>query len=575
MTTRKEILNLPCSVCGQRGAQKACIPCHKSYHDSCVHECCAPSPVPPPPAETGPSPTPIVGPAMSARILKKNPCTKCKETGAQLYCEPCQVSFHLGCGHECPQNEPAPAENDSEAAQPALLGPATPPNDPHCTCGHPAASSGGCGCTNFTCGCGHLWGHGIRLPEKAQHYLKSTSHRTWTLKKPEKPPTTTILSFFGPKRGGVSASSGGSPPQPQAQSAPQPQPHAEPEPPQQPLMEPAIPAVGTCQGYLPEGWTRDFFLLNCPHHVHSSLGEPHRPTISWGVMSGFRGLKHIQCTGLPGWGPCEGLVFNPSLRKILETAVRPALRTPHVCLGFTSIHQKLEDAREQTQYAFFEVSNMRRKIDPLRSKNTHQERVIMAIAQGDVKRAAASLNAAFRRGYGVERLADFMEDAVPANRVHYGPDAIMAAIACFRSSGPQVVRIMYCNGIWPHEKHVARLARAFTFAVGALPSLEGVLDAWANLPPWFITNHMDEIAIVPRLVVGKDSRVEGLCECAGEVYFTCLEDLEEMAKKLTANEWHIATYARVAALSRHAETNYGCVAISATASCNRFKTEAR
>ena len=107
-------------------------------------------------------------------------------------------------------------------------------------------------------------------------------------------------------------------------------------------MEPAIPAVGTCQGYLPEGWTRDFFILNYPHHVHSSLGEPHRPTISWEVMSGFRGLKHIQCTGLPGCGPCEGLVFNSSLRKILETAVRPALRTPHVCLGFTSIQQKLE-----------------------------------------------------------------------------------------------------------------------------------------------------------------------------------------------------------------------------------------
>ena len=127
MTTRKEILNLPCSVCGAKGAQKACLPCHKSYHDSCVHECGAPSPVPPPPAETGPSPTPLIGPAMNARILRRNPCTKCKKDGAQLACEPCQVSFHVGCGHECPQNEPPPAENDSEAAQPALLGPATPP----------------------------------------------------------------------------------------------------------------------------------------------------------------------------------------------------------------------------------------------------------------------------------------------------------------------------------------------------------------------------------------------------------------------------------------------------------------
>jgi len=78
---------------------------------------------------------------------------------------------------------------------------------------------------------------------------------------------------------------------------------------------------------------------------------------------------------------------------------------------------------------------------------------------------------------------------------------------------------------------MARVARAFQSAVGIVPALQGVLDARAQPPPCPITNHMGKIAMVPRLVVGKDSRVEGLCECAGEVYFTCLQDLEEMAKK--------------------------------------------
>ena len=30
---------LTCAKCGVRGAQKACISCHASYHDSCGHEC--------------------------------------------------------------------------------------------------------------------------------------------------------------------------------------------------------------------------------------------------------------------------------------------------------------------------------------------------------------------------------------------------------------------------------------------------------------------------------------------------------------------------------------------------------
>ena len=50
---------------------------------------------------------------------------------------------------------------------------------------------------------------------------------------------------------------------------------------------------------------------------------------------------------------------------------------------------------------------------------------------------------------------------------------------------------------------------------------------------------------------------------------TCLEDLVEPLTKIRSGEWHVASYARVTSVSRHAH----CVAISVKASCNRFTAE--
>ena len=57
------------------------------------------------------------------------------------------------------------------------------------------------------------------------------------------------------------------------------------------------------------------------------------------------------------------------------------------------------------------------------------------------------------------------------------------------------------------------------------------------------------------------------------VYFTDMSDVDKVLAKLEAKEWHVATYAQVTALSRHSTTDYGCVAMQAVASCNRFTAE--
>jgi len=58
--------------------------CRKSGHGTCVHECGAPNPVPPPPAESGPSPNPMFAPDMNTkRLMKTKACTECNKFGAQ------------------------------------------------------------------------------------------------------------------------------------------------------------------------------------------------------------------------------------------------------------------------------------------------------------------------------------------------------------------------------------------------------------------------------------------------------------------------------------------------------------
>uniref|UniRef100_A0A7S1N1D0 Uncharacterized protein n=1 Tax=Eutreptiella gymnastica TaxID=73025 RepID=A0A7S1N1D0_9EUGL len=79
MATKKEISNPLCENCRARGAPKACIPCHKRYHNVCGHECDPPSSVPSPIPGSGPSTAPNTGAPLSAKLLQCNPCAARKK----------------------------------------------------------------------------------------------------------------------------------------------------------------------------------------------------------------------------------------------------------------------------------------------------------------------------------------------------------------------------------------------------------------------------------------------------------------------------------------------------------------
>ena len=82
------------------------------------------------------------------------------------------------------------------------------------------------------------------------------------------------------------------------------------------------------------------------------------------------------------------------------------------------------------------------------------------------------------------------------------------------------------------------------------------------------------MSIVRKLIAGPNNTLEGVCDCAPHaIPYTCLEDLVEPLTKIQKGEWHVASYARVTSVTRHARTSYNCVAISVKASCNRFIAE--
>uniref|UniRef100_A0A7S1JDD3 Uncharacterized protein n=1 Tax=Eutreptiella gymnastica TaxID=73025 RepID=A0A7S1JDD3_9EUGL len=128
----------------------------------------------------------------------------------------------------------------------------------------------------------------------------------------------------------------------------------------------------------------------------------------------------------------------------------------------------------------------------------------------------------------------------------------------------------------PSVSHTQILVRAEKFCINANVNFDGCLGAWAPLPRAPITLHSDEIGITQRLAVGPGDVIHGLCDCPGvpnPLVFNTLQDLEVLLENLLAPnpKWHLATCARVCALSRHAPEAYGCVAVQAIPSCNRFK----
>uniref|UniRef100_A0A7S1N1A5 Uncharacterized protein n=1 Tax=Eutreptiella gymnastica TaxID=73025 RepID=A0A7S1N1A5_9EUGL len=81
-----------------------------------------------------------------------------------------------------PPSPPAPNPSEVQAASAPIPTPTVACGG---RCGHPKASSGGCGCTPKLCGCGKEWGVGVRDSEKEQHYNRSHTHKQWCLHVPK------------------------------------------------------------------------------------------------------------------------------------------------------------------------------------------------------------------------------------------------------------------------------------------------------------------------------------------------------------------------------------------------------
>jgi hypothetical protein len=257
---------------------------------------------------------------------------------------------------------------------------------------------------------------------------------------------------------------------------------------------------------------------------------------------------------------------------MLATAAEPKTHTPYPLRGSKALCSRLREYAQNRDTLFHQFSNLRRRYLPLMRSLSYLERIIDAIRRNDVGRAQDTINASRRRGWGYKRIATLLEDAVRANRTHFSDDRKELAIYLYQVGGPAAVSAMAACNILPSASHTSRLARHGTIPVTDVPSVESVAKAWAsqNLSPAPISLHRDEIFLAPRVIVGHDGYIEGLCQHAPRFRYSEHSDLVPLLDGLAAGDFHVASYAQVTALSRHSQFNHEAVAICATPSCNRF-----
>ena len=97
-------------------------------------------------------------------------------------------------------------------------------------------------------------------------------------------------------------------------------------------------------------------------------------------------------------------------------------------------------------------------------------------------------------------------------------------------------------------------------------------QAWEELERPPVAVHFDEISIVPRLVLGPNDEVLGLCEHFSRVYSKTMSNLIPIITNVQNETWHVAKHARVVAVSRHSDHNYAAVPIACITLYNCFST---
>ena len=273
MASRKELLLLPCSRCGKAGVHQVCYDCRVSFHNACGHNCPAPASAVGPAAQPPAAKPPAAAPVAAAGHATQAPTTQ-SPTAKPQAAVPDAAACGGACGHasaatggcgctpQCcgcgkkwgkggaipaqklqhyqnnkhhqqwlqpdqaaptPPSPPAPNPSEVQAAASAPI--PTPTVACGGRCGHPKASSGGCGCTPRLCGCGREWGLGVRDSEKEQHYSRNHDHKQWCLHVPKLGASPSLMaSWLKPKV--------------QPQPVVEPQPEVEPQP-QDPLPPPS------------------------------------------------------------------------------------------------------------------------------------------------------------------------------------------------------------------------------------------------------------------------------------------------------------------------------------------------
>ena len=332
-----------------------------------------------------------------------------------------------------------------------------------------------------------------------------------------------------------------------------------------------------CGGYMPEGHTQQSLILNWPFFLDAqdlAQGTIH----SWNWMEGLAGFRSCHCTGWSYDGHscagCASLKHLPALSQRLRIAMAPEPRTKYKYRGTLALHARLHEYRAMEQKAFFDVGTMQRSFQPLRSQMSYHQRLVEAIQTNNVPRVATVLNAAKKRGYGLKRLVGLVEDAATANRTRYSADEKDLCVLLYRAGGPSVCHALSQAHLFPSVSHCRGLAKKDAIPLPSEFSFDSCFQAWAGKPAIGLTEHHDDLFLIPRLSLGKRDMIEGLCGCAPPKRFEALADLQEVMQKLQSGEWQLAKYACVVALSRHSETGYECIPVSCQASCNRFKAVA-
>ena len=104
----RELLQGKCCKCGKVGCHRACIPCNVAYHVRCGHAC----------SDTLSISSPSCGARDPPKVPPTATCETCKATGCHRACVPCGIFHHLHCPHTCgqaPQPQPPPSPSPADA----------------------------------------------------------------------------------------------------------------------------------------------------------------------------------------------------------------------------------------------------------------------------------------------------------------------------------------------------------------------------------------------------------------------------------------------------------------------------